>query len=209
MKKFLSLTLVAMMLLTTLMLTSCDAVMEMLKQYIPGLDSGVRYTVTEAEWNAAFKMENYTAESKITSDGETSISTYKFTKDGYYLKSDYVETFYVFKGETCYLLEEGANGMVATWAGSVESHNIIKQLISGEEFSDFKYDESKKAYVLEENESMGEQTIYGTMELRFENGVLVNVTITLTMGSNKLVMENAISNVGTTVVDIPKYTMGE
>ena len=209
MKKFLSLTLVAVMLCTTLMLTSCDAVMELLQQYIPGLESDVRTTVTEAEWNAALNMENYTAESKITYDGETSISTYKFTKDGYYLKSDYVENIYVFKGDACYLLQEDANGMVATWAGDVESHSIMKQFVAGAEFSDLKYDESKKAYILEENESMGEQTLYGIMELRFENGVLVNLTITIANGSDKLVMEYVISNVGTTVVNVPKYTMGE
>jgi hypothetical protein len=52
--------------------------MEMLQQYIPGLDSGVRYTVTEAEWNAAFKMGNYT----ITSKNEDGTQTIGVTANG-------------------------------------------------------------------------------------------------------------------------------
>ena len=110
MKKFLSLTLVAMMLLTTFMLTSCDAVMELIQQYIPGAKSEVRYTVPEAEWNAAFKMENYTVTSK-NEDGKDSV--YKFSKDGYISDTEFGNRTYAFKDGKCYLLEKSGNEWVA------------------------------------------------------------------------------------------------
>lgn len=207
MKKFLSLTLVAMMLLTTLMLTSCDAVMEMLKQYIPGLDSGVRYTVTEAEWMAAINMKNYTVveNSNVSLDGETT-TLYKYTKDGYYSKAGSKEKFYAFEGDECYLLEEGENGMVGIYAGSAEINRIPTFWISDASLSDFTYDEANHAYVFsEEMEIMEGFTKKVAFEVRFENGVLVNFTVAI--GDN--FSTYTISDVGTTVVDIPKYTMGE
>lgn len=207
MKKILSLTLVAVMLCTTLMLTSCDAVMEMLKQYIPGLDSGVRYTVTEAEWMAAINMENYTVveNSNVSLDGETT-TLYKYTKDGYYLKAGSKEKFYAFEGDECYLLEKGENGMVGKYAGSEKINRLPMFWISDASLSAFTYDEANHAYVFsEEMEIMEGFTKKVAFEVRFENGVLVNLTVAI--GDN--FSTYTISDVGTTVVDIPKYTIGE
>ena len=207
MKKILSLTLVAVMLCTTLMLTSCDAVMEMLQQYIPGLDSGVRYTVTEAEWMAAINMENYTVveNSNVSLDGETT-TLYKYTKDGYYSKSGSKEKFYAFEGDECYLLEKGENGMVGTYAGSAKINRLPTFWISGASLSEFTYDEANHAYVFsEEMEIMEGFTKKVAFEVRFENGVLVNLTVAIGDNFSKY----TISDIGTTVVDIPKYTLGE
>lgn len=201
MKKFLSITIVAVMLLSTLMLTSCDAVMEMLQQYIPGLAPEVRYTVTEAEWNAAANMENYT----VKGLSDLSSGTYKFTKDGYYSNSDGQEKFYAFEGDTCYLLEKGANGMVATWAGSPKTHSIVKFWLSNLSLSELTYDEAKHAYVLSEEGEMLDVAVKMELEVRFENGVLVNITIKI----NDNILDYAISDIGTTVVDIPEYTKEE
>ena len=202
MKKFLSLTLVAMMLLSTLMLTSCDAVMEMLKQYIPGLDSGVRYTVTEAEWNAAFKMENYTVTSK-NEDGTDSV--YKFTKEGYISDTEFGNRTYAFKDGKCYLLEKSGNEWVADprSESDARTHTPL-YLFDGLSlsFSDFTYDEARKAYVCGE-ESEAE------VVMAFENGVMVKLAMTFIFGEKSITMEYVISDVGTTVVNIPKYRMGE
>ena len=62
MKRILSLTLVAVMLLSTLVLTSCDAITD----FFGGLFGGetkeepARTTITEMEWRNAYKNNNYT-----------------------------------------------------------------------------------------------------------------------------------------------------
>ena len=98
MKKLLSLALVAVMLCTTLMLTSCEAVMKLVQMYyIMDMESNIRYTVTEEEWNAAINLENYSTEYVTNITGEEVRTLYKFTKDGYRLNSDDKEEFYIFQ----------------------------------------------------------------------------------------------------------------
>ena len=196
MKKILSLTLVAMMLLSTLMLTSCDAVMELLQQYIPGLDSGVRYTVTEEEWNAAIKMENYTVTSK-NEDG--TVDVYKFSKDGYISDTEYGKRTYVFKDGNAYYLNQVGDSWVADSFGIDARTHTPLMLLDGVSFANLTYNEASKAYTYTED--------FATLEVYFENGVMVKFAMIMDAGEKTLTFEYVISDVGTTVVNIPKYTM--
>ena len=197
MKKLLSLMLVAMMLLATLMLTSCDAVMELLQQYITGLVPEVRYTVTEAEWNAAVKMENYTVTSK-NEDG--TVDVYKFSKDGYISDTEYGKRIYVFKdGNAYYLNQVGDEWVPDSFGMDARTHTPL-MLLDGLSFSDFTYDEARKAYVCGEESEV-------EVVMAFENGVMVKLAMTFIFGEKWITMEYVISDVGTTVVNIPKYTM--
>ena len=199
MKKILSLTLVAMMLLSTLMLTSCDAVMELLQQYISGLVPEVRYTVTEEEWNAAVKMENYTVTSK-NEDG--TVDVYKFSKDGYISDTEYGKRTYVFKDGNAYYLNQVGDSWVADSFGIDARTHTPLMLLDGLSFSNFTYDEARQAYVYAVE---GE----GELVVAFENGDMVKLAMIMALGEKSLTFEYVISDVGTTVVDIPQYTMGE
>ena len=196
MKKFLSLTLVAIMLLSTLMLTSCDAVMELLQQYISGLVPEVRYTVTEDEWNAAVKMENYTVTSK-NEDG--TVDVYKFSKDGYISDTEYGKKTYVFKDGNAYYLQQVGDSWVADSFGIDARTHTPLMLLDNVSFANFTYNEARKVYVYTED--------FATLEVYFENGVMVKFAMIMDAGEKTLTFEYVISDVGTTVVDIPKYTM--
>ena len=196
MKKILSLTLVAMMLLSTLMLTSCDAVMELLQQYISGLVPEVRYTVTEDEWNAAVKMENYTVTSK-NEDG--TVDVYKFSKDGYISDTEYGKRTYVFKDGNAYYLNQVGDSWVADSFGIDARTHTPLMLLDGVSFANLTYNEASKVYVCAED--------FATLEVYFENGVMVKFAMIMDAGEKTLTFEYVISDVGTTVVNIPKYTM--
>lgn len=206
MKKLLSLILVAVMLLSTLMLTSCNAVMKLVQLYhIMGMESNIRYTVTEEEWNATINLENYTTTCISNITGEEVSTYYEFTKDGYRLNSDEEEKFYVFKEDTCYLLKQSGEELVASWVGYSKTYKILPFWLSDLSLNDFTYDESKHAYVLTEVSNGFESKI----EIRFENGVIFDMNLTIGDESEMMFQNYVFYSVGTTTVDFPQYTMDE
>lgn len=206
MKKLLSLALVAVMLCTTLMLTSCEAVMKLVQlYYIMDMESNIRYTVTEEEWNAAINLENYSTEYVTNITGEEVRTLYKFTKDGYRLNSDDKEEFYIFQEDTCYLLEKHGEEYVASEAGYAKDHNVLAFWLHNLSLSDFTFDESIHAYVLTEISSGYEIKLL----VEFENGVIVSMYTTLADETGVMFQDYLIYSVGTTTIDFPQYTMGE
>ena len=89
MRKILSLVLVAIMLLSTLVLTSCDTetIMQMIESIMQ--DQGlvapkeVRYTITEEEWNAVMDATNFTFidSAAMPENGELKTRTIKKTEN--------------------------------------------------------------------------------------------------------------------------------
>ena len=209
MKKILSLTLVAIMLLSTLMLTSCDAAIKLVQLYIlSSYDTQlfeIRYTVTEEEWNAAINLENYSTEYVTNITGEEVCTFYKFTKDGYRLKSDDKEKFYIFQEGTCYLLEKHGEEYVASEAGYAKDHNVLAFWLHNLSLSDFTYDESSHAYVLTQIGSGYEIKLV----VKFEDGVIISMYTTLADETGVMFQNYGIYSVGKTTIDFPPYTMGE
>ena len=82
MKKLLSFTLVAIMLLTTLMLTSCD-LLNQAKDYVHGLIGieTTRYTITEEEWNNLPVIDNMCLEMTINYSGMYQSAICDITKE--------------------------------------------------------------------------------------------------------------------------------
>ena len=203
MKKLLALTLTTILLITSLMLTSCDAAVDIVEQYVPELKEYLpefilRHTVTEEEWNQNAKLENFSGKIVLTFDDESIEMLFKCTKNAYMLD----ESYYVTVNDSNYYLEETESGWVA-YPGGFQGINVLTDT----DFNDFKYDESKKAYVNKDFEEGKNEVIY-----KFENGVLVyakSVALLSEESENALTIEIIITDVGTTVIKLPEYTFAE
>ena len=227
MKKIISLALVTVMLVFAL--ASCDMINKLLGKEPE--KTPVRTTITEEEWKALETTTNFTAEGTMSStmsrgeESQTSNSKglLKQSDTAVYDKTEYLyedeepsvdESYYVEKdGKSYYLVDMGSDlGWVAH-----EDNDIFNTMLDvacgGEEieFKDLVYDEEKKAYVY----TLDEEDIHGVISLYFEDGKLVKTVISATgdMGEG----EDAIhaeasqtivfSNIGTTTVDLPEYTI--
>lgn len=158
----------------------------------------VRYTVTEEEWIAATEQRNYTIEQ---------------TSDSYYLLHKYTDnameiddSIILFIGDRQYFLDEGEDGYVATDCTALGfEHN---GMLAGAYYDEFVYDEELCAYVCDAIEEAGAK-----WELRFEDGVLVSMTVTLVSVVDGVestqIIQSYYTNVGTTVIDIPEYVFSE
>lgn len=209
MKKLLSLTLVMLMLITSTMLTSCDAILDM----IFPKESIVR-TVTEEEWYASLEITNFEVIVDINHTTWVQKGNLKFTDNGSHVKyiSDgtEIENMTVCQNGVWYSIEKKGD----TYVG-VESRDYTYTLgeylegvlvIPG--YSEFTFDEARGAYV------KGEYSEYGTQEMlmHFENGVLTKFEILangIDPNGNEVsgYMTFEIVNVGTTVIDIPEFTV--
>ena len=210
MKKLLSLTLVALVLLTSLV--SCD--METAKGYLINFleqftttsetQKGFRTTITEEEWNAAFNSTNFTVEMVVGESGALIVvagSAIKYeVNEGEYSMSILVDV------ENECMLSETKAGWLAFYMEGLsaelgESGSITLGMIgiSPEEgsFAELIYNEETKSYTRSEGSV--------TAEFFFEDGLLAKGTITA--GEGVYAQTYQISNVGTTVVEIPEYTI--
>lgn len=204
MKRFLSLTLVAIMLLTTLMLTSCDPISEV-KGFINKVlgREEVRYTITEEEWDNVLNITNFTFEISA-SDEEYSVSMiYKASDNAMYAKTDLfgeeIEAYFdIAAGYSIMKNDAGA------WEGQKSELNEDENTLGAIgffpelNFSDFTYDESLKAYVYEDVEG---ETKY---EFYFENGNIVRMKAYPTDPEIDGII--SLTNIGSTTVELPKYT---
>lgn len=197
MKRILSLTLVAIMMLTTMSLTSC----EMLKGFIDGFvgELTTRTTITEEEWNKIEDISNFTLEMNtnpgkyIIEVSEDFLRLERSNSAGYYANMAY-------DLKNGYLLSETAVGWLAyEGLGVAPSKDELKIFEMGfldkVEFSALTYNEETKSYTYQ-----SEDAIY---EFRFENGALRSIDA---RGVDPEDTTNVkISNVGTTVVEISEY----
>ena len=216
MKKILSLTLVAAMLLSTLLLTSCN-IEDLLSNFgFEGFETmwsyttpaettpeettpaePPRYTITQEEWVAAINSCNFTI-TITTTDSAIRETVYLITEDAMEAKLDGVsEMYYTKVGEQFYTLYQPEEGgaWIATEGGPEGSVSIGYFVgISEDYFAEYlKYNEASKSYIYEEDD--------GKVEFSFENGKLVKMT--LVEESYSYVVENA----GTTTVTLPEYTI--
>ena len=198
MKKLLSLVLVMIMLITAL--TSC----ELLNQLFPTDDKPVetiKRTVTEEEWNANLEMSNFeiSNESNLPATYYLDVSG-KVTENAVYLVTgNGPDLFAVCKDGIWYQLQKAEEEYSAT---NVDYSGIkLKDIMNLGAYADYSYDEQKGAYVMTEAES--------SIEVYFENGNIARVEVNTTDECETYYIKYYLKNVGTTVIDIPEFTIVE
>lgn len=162
--------------------------------------SGVRYTVTEEEWDSWVTYPNYTIEQY---------------DDNYRLVHKYTEYAFtvgdaiiLINGDKEYQLEKRADGYFAFDCTEYDYwHDGL--LSGGYVYDEFTYDEVICAYVLDLMEEMGAR-----WEVKFENGVPVSIIYIEVKedadGIEKTsVLTSLYTDVGTTVIDLPEYVIEE
>ena len=223
MKKFLSLALVAVMLLSTLMFTSCDvnSLMEMLGGSFGSATTPAettpaettpeettppapkRYTITEAEWEAILNSTNYTwriSNDYVADVFVTANAAQQTEYDGDISMTGYFE----YKNGAVYqLIDHQSNGEWVAFKTSLTDWNQFSLgktvgLDGVKIFEGFQYNEATKSYIYEED---GDKA-----EFFFEDGKLIKATATNGTNPDSYWV---IENVGTTVVTLPEYTVAE
>ena len=201
MKRFLSLTLVAIMLLSTLMLSSCDFI-DNAKGFIGGLfgngdDESTK--ITEAEWDAMFQITNFTIYAQVEGIEmyvavADSLVQYELTLGEYSEKyfADVSKGLVIAEYQSSWVGEE--NGSALTETGKVTLGAF--GWLDGIEYSDLTYNQGIGAY-----EAKDESTFY---EFRFKDGVLVFIGMKPVDSSVNGVQK--VTNIGTTTVTLPEYT---
>lgn len=210
MKKLLSLTLVALVLLTSLV--SCD--METAKGYLvnfleqftttPETQKEIRTTITQEEWNATFQSANFTI--TVTAGDEGGRIAVTDSAIIYEVNSDGLSMGILVDVANECLLSETKAGWLAYYMEGLsaelgEMGDITLEMIglSPDEssFAELVYNEETKAYTIAEEGSTG--------EFFFEDGLLSKGVIS--MGEGEYATSYEITNVGTTVIEIPEYSI--
>ena len=194
MKRFLSLTLVAIMLLTTISLTSCD-----LSALFGGGQSTteppkvVRTNITEMEWRKVYDSTNY----ELTLEAE-GMKIYIIAADDV-VYMDYMGLKLFIDTKTGTYVSESDAGYVGMVIGEDMFGSDMSLggmgLFPTIEFSELVYDEQRKVYTYKNEDAIG--------EFQFEDGKLVYATVVPADTTVKGMFE--IKNVGTTVLELPEY----
>ena len=210
MKKLLSLTLVALVLLTSLV--SCD--METAKGYLINFleqfttttetQEEFRTTITEEEWNATFQSANFTI--TVTAGDEGGRITVTDSAIIYEVNTGEISMGILVDVANECLLSETKAGWLAYYmeglsAGLGESGSITLGMIGispdEDSFAKLVYNEETESYTLNEDGV--------NAEFFFEDGLLSKGTISA--GEGDYAQSYEITNVGTTVIEIPEYTI--
>ena len=194
MKRFLSLTLVAIMLLTTLSLTSCDlsAIFGGGTTTTPP-EAEIRTTITELEWRKVYTSTNY----ELTLEAEDMKISVISSDTAMYV--DYMGLKLFVDPKTGAYISESEAGYV----GMVMGESMLGEdmslggmgLFPTIEFSELVYDEQRKVYTYKNEDAIG--------EFQFEDGKLVYATVVPADTTVNGMFE--IKNVGTTVLELPEY----
>ena len=206
MKKLLTLTLVAVMLFTTLLLTSCDLTA------LLGTGSttttpttpteppkNVRTTVTELEWTKVYASKNFTVTMKEY--GEE--MTYIFSEEAIKMNLMGIIDIIVDRktGDLIFVSESGYVG--GTFGDDMLPVDKFDEMTLGNselfpaiEYKDLVYNEETKSYSFSDENYVCEFT--------FENGILVKGE--LLSKDTEYGMSIIVTNVGTTVFEVPEYT---
>jgi hypothetical protein len=198
MKKFLSLALVCIMMLSVFALASCQETPKTTDKTTtttPKQEDLTRYTVTKDEWDAFWNSLNFTVVS--TADGETQ----EVRRNGTKLSMSYggQASFYMeFVDDDTYTIMQDEEGNWLGIQGGIAGMEVmtLNTMLGqfSETFDSLTFDEAKKIYTFSDVEY--------SAEYKFENGALVSAKFT-----DKEANEVLVSNIGTTVVDIPEYTI--
>ena len=207
MKRFLSIMLVVVMLLSTLMLTSCDPIgsVKGFVNKILGREVGVkdapRTTITLEEWLATGELTNYTIVMdegdgyKLTIWAADNIAKIEYIYEGYIN-----QTFAYDFDNQCYVTQTSIG-----WLGYKTSDLIIdiEEIKLGanmpfgkSRFETLVYDEDGGFYYIENSSSI--------WRYYFEDGKLVNMVVSSTTG---LQVKSEVKNIGTTAIERPEYTI--
>ena len=154
----------------------------------------IRYTVTAEEWEALVNEKNYTWER--INNGEV-YTIQKYTE----YAMDIDGTVYLYIEDKIYQLVEEEDGWFAYDCTYLELWHL--GLLETFDMIDFEYDESKQAYLYKYWEEYGYK-----LEVRFENGIHTSLTM-IEVGNESNVSVRLVHNVGTTVIEIPEYTIVE
>lgn len=156
-----------------------------------------RFTVTEEEWVALTKENNYTSESLVEYEGQVNKTLQKYTSDVIEIDGYVV----LFIDDKQYGLTETEYGWIAQDVTSLDFWNVC--LLEGKNFEDYTYNEYKLAYISEPDEETGTYE-----ELYFVNGVLMKrayVTPLEEFGTY-YIYETYYKNIGSTMIDVPEYS---
>ena len=202
MKKFLSLALACIMMLSVFALASCDnsATTNTSSTTTTKQDDPTRYTVTKAEWDAMWSSTNFTLTSTV--DEETSEILSTETAMAAYVNGQ-PQYFFDIIGETVYMVmqDESGNWLGADVTDTEYSHMASATLATlldeslATVYDDLTYNEADKAYTWADGEY--------SAKYQFENGALVIAEF----WTSESAVPSTITNVGTTQVDVPEYTI--
>ena len=202
MRKLLSLTLMAVILLSMLMLTSCDAIKDLFG--IGGEEPPVqkRTTITEIEWRKVYASKNYTL--MVDADGikfdlavtDTAADIYADIGLGGQsikldAKIDLTNGALITNSESGYMGAVIGQELIGETELTLGEIGILPEI----EYSDLAYNEETKTY-----NGKNETMMY---EFRFEEGNLIYALFIPVDVDEKGQIE--LSNVGTTFVELPEY----
>ena len=197
MKKLLSIMLVVVMLLTTLMLSSCDFLTNIFNPS-SNQDAG-RTTITEMEWLNAFNVTNYTM--NVQMNGESIITVIAADTKGYINYSGSMNAYidgekqiYVMEYDGVYygVMPEGSSLDGLNFALSEVNFGLLPEI---DNLSDLDYNADAKVYTYKDNSML--------MELAFLDGKLVSINAVSVDSNYDVKLE--VKNVGTTTLEIPEY----
>ena len=210
MKRILSLTLVAIMLLSTIMLTSCDA-LNKAKDFahdLFGIGDDVRRTINAYEWQHLTISDNYTLNLSYEQNGISAEAVLDRTPQAEKLHIKYntagtkVEADLYYDAKGGYAIEPNGSG---GWVG-FQSESYGEQLapflgeLKGMRFHELVYDEDLGAYIYNLVEDGNEMNI----RYYFEEGILVCIEGTAKYEGMNIIFE--LSNFDGVKVELPQYT---
>ena len=201
MKKLLSLMLVAVMLLATLSLTSCDlsAIFGGSSTTTTPPEAEIRTTVTELEWRKVYASKNFTV--TVKQGGEE--MTYIFSDEAIKMNLMGIIDIIVDRetGAIIFVSESGYTG--GTFGDDLVPVDKFDEMTLGNsdllpaiDYKDLVYSEETKTYSFSHENYVCEFT--------FENGILVKGE--LLSKNTEYGMSIIVANVGTTVFEVPEYT---
>ena len=199
MKKLLSLMLVAVMLLATLSLTSCDLSAIFGGSSTTPPEAEIRTTITELEWRKVYDSKNFTVTAK--QGGEE--MTYIFSDEAIKMNLMGIIDIIVDRetGDIIFVSESGYTGG-AFGDDLLPVHKFAEITLGKSEFlppidyKDLVYSEETKTYSFSHENYICEFT--------FENGILVKGEFL--PKNTEYGMSIIVTNVGTTVFEVPEYT---
>ena len=213
MKKLISFALVVVMLLSTLVLSSCDEALKILNDYLDSqknLQKEIRNTVTDEEWADIFQSNNFTYIMRSGTHNADGTVTYVETAfscsaagiqikvDGvagaYYVNIDGVDTMFTYDRFDGWK-QEISNTKLSEIDTLDEMYNKLHGISLSQMFEMVEYNEESKTYVLEKDGV--------TVEFYFEDGKLVYYHFK--QGDQ---IACRVENVGTTTFEFPDFNAG-
>ena len=223
MKKLLSFILILAML--TVAMVSCkkdDPTEDPATNNPPAQET--RYTITAEEWAAVCALTNFTAtqagSAVYTSDGvtdtEETFAEYKYTATATYHKVQetgdpiYEEYYALIDGRILNIRLLSSGAFEADVTDRTELDNFAEAFeFDGVTFDTLTYNAEAKAYVLD----LSDEDMEMKYTFYFENGQIVKFVAYATYVehgfSAVMNIEVVVSDIGTTAVTVPEYTMGK